>query len=59
LVVVDVDAGGGAEGVEVGGADVGGDRLRVVRPDVEEVPEEGVRACGDELLWQAGGLGNG
>jgi WD40 repeat protein len=63
-IVSDVDERGGAvvghdrgdrvaAGVEVGGADVGGDRLGVAGPEVEEVAEEHVRAGTDQ---QAGWL---
>lgn len=69
LVVGDVDPGGGAvvgdDGGDGGagrrqvlGPDPGRNRLRVARPDVEEVAEERVRARADHLLGQAGRLGH-
>ncbi len=68
-IVLDVDERGGAvvghdrghrvaAGVEVGGADVGGDRLGVAGPQIEEVAEERVRAGTDQLLGKAGRLGH-
>lgn len=57
-VVGDDGDHGGTAGVQVRGADVGGDRRTVQGPDVEEVAEERVRARGDHLLRQAGRLGH-
>lgn len=65
-IVLDVDERGGAvvghdrghgvaAGVEVGGADVGGNCVGVAGPEVEEMGEERVRARSDQLLGRPGG----
>jgi hypothetical protein len=47
---------GRAAGRQVGGAHVRRDGVRVVRPQVQERAEEGVRIGGDQALGQAGRL---